>query len=54
VKKQLKNFVLTYGNKHLLTLLAGVTSNDNLLPAFKFAGIEAEGDIAKNQQVISV
>ncbi len=29
-------------------------SNDNLLPAFKFAGIEAEGDIAKNQQVISV
>lgn len=29
-------------------------SNDNLLPALKFAGIEAEGDIAKNQQVISV
>jgi len=29
-------------------------SNDNLLPAFKFAGIEAQGDIAKNQQVVSV
>ncbi|AHB42019.1 hypothetical protein RAAC3_TM7C00001G0153 [Candidatus Saccharibacteria bacterium RAAC3_TM7_1] len=28
--------------------------NDNLLPALKFVGIETEGDIAKNQQVISV
>ena len=29
-------------------------NNDNLLPALKFVGIESEGDIADNRQVISV
>jgi hypothetical protein len=29
-------------------------SNDNLLPVFKFAGIDSESDIAENRQTISV